>query len=258
MLADGRVLAVGGEATSDQTQVTTGVLQSEIWDPATETWSVAASMSAARNYHSTAVLQPDGTVLVAGGGHEDNDTGPGQFSAQVYSPSYLFNGPRPTITSAPAASTYGANMTISTPDASSISAVNLVSLGADTHQADMDQHFVPLPFSAGFGSLTVQAPAAPALAPPGVLHALHRQWSWGAVRRFDRPDQPSPGHRACRSVSGHGRRRERLGVSQLDGAVRRGIADHLLHRHAVRRWGCTARHDRIRATRHLLRPPSRA
>ena len=59
-------------------------------------------MSAARNYHSTAVLMPDGTVLVAGGGHEDNNTGPGQYSAQVYSPSYLFNGPRPTITSAPA------------------------------------------------------------------------------------------------------------------------------------------------------------
>ena len=35
MLADGRVLAVGGEATSDQTQVTTGVLPAEIWDPAT-------------------------------------------------------------------------------------------------------------------------------------------------------------------------------------------------------------------------------
>ena len=33
MLADGRVLAVGGEATSDQTQVTTGVLPAEIWIP---------------------------------------------------------------------------------------------------------------------------------------------------------------------------------------------------------------------------------
>jgi hypothetical protein len=167
MLADGRVLAVGGEATSDQTQVTTGVLPAEIWDPATGQWSVAASMSAARNYHSTAVLMPDGTVLVAGGGHEDSGSGPGQFSAQVYSPSYLFEGPRPAITSAPATSTYGANMSIVTPDASSISAVNLVSLGADTHQADMDQHFVPLSFTAGSGSLTVQAPSSPALAPPG-------------------------------------------------------------------------------------------
>ena len=167
MLADGRVLAVGGEATSDQNQVTTGVLPAEIWDPASGQWTAAGSMSAARNYHSTAVLMPDGTVLVAGGGHEENSTDPGQYSAQVYSPSYLFDGPRPTITSAPSASTYGANMTISTPDASSISAVNLVSLSADTHQADMDQHFVPLSFTAGSGSLTVQAPSSAALAPPG-------------------------------------------------------------------------------------------
>jgi hypothetical protein len=58
-------------------------------------------------------------------------------------------------------------MTISTPDASSISAVNLVSLGADTHQADMDQHFVPLSFTANSGSLSVQAPSSGALAPPG-------------------------------------------------------------------------------------------
>ena len=33
---------------------------------------------------------------------------------------------------------------MSTPDAANISAVNLVSLGTDTHQADMSQHFVPL------------------------------------------------------------------------------------------------------------------
>jgi len=167
MLADGRVLAVGGEATSDQTQVTTGVLPAEIWDPATGKWTVEPSMAAARNYHSTAVLMPDGTVLVAGGGHEDSLANPGQYSAQVYSPSYLFNGPRPAITSAPASSTYGASMSISTPDAASISAVNLVSLGADTHQADMDQHFVPLSFTAGSGSLTVSTPASAALAPPG-------------------------------------------------------------------------------------------
>jgi hypothetical protein len=58
-------------------------------------------------------------------------------------------------------------MTIATPDAASIKSVNLVNLAADTHQADMDQHFVPLSFTAGSGSLTVQAPGSAALAPPG-------------------------------------------------------------------------------------------
>ncbi|HEV2346280.1 MAG TPA: fibronectin type III domain-containing protein [Actinocrinis sp.] len=172
MLADGRVLAVGGGNTSDQMQITTGVLPAEIWDPATQQWTTIGSIAAARNYHSTAVLQPDGTVLVSGGGHPETLNDPGEFNAQVYSPSYLFNGPRPTISSAPASAQYGSTMTIGTPDAANIGSVNLVSFGADTHQSDMDQHFVPLSFTVGSGTggsgtLSVQAPASGAIAPPG-------------------------------------------------------------------------------------------
>jgi hypothetical protein len=166
-LADGRVLAVGGEPSSDQTQVTSGVLPAEIWNPATGAWSVIGQIAAARNYHSTAVLQPDGTVLVAGGGHEDSLSNPGQYSAQIYSPSYSFGGTRPTISSAPGTIAYGSSFTLASPDAASISAINLVSFAADTHQADMDQHFVPLTFTAGSGSLAVQAPVSGAYAPPG-------------------------------------------------------------------------------------------
>jgi hypothetical protein len=167
MLADGTVLAVGGEATSNQEIVTTGVLPTEIWNPATETWTPAAPITAARNYHSTAILMPNGTVLIAGGGHPNGLSDPGEYSAQIYSPPYLFAGSRPTITSAPAASSYNTSIAISTPNASSIGAVNLVSLGADTHQSDMAQHFVPLSFTANAGSLTVQTPASSALAPYG-------------------------------------------------------------------------------------------
>jgi hypothetical protein len=167
MLADGRVLAVGGGNTSDQMQITTGVMPAEIWDPSTGQWTTIGSIAAARNYHSTAVLQPDGTVLVSGGGHPETLNDPGEFNAQVYSPSYLFNGARPTITSAPGSAQYGSSMTINTPDAANIGSVNLVSFGADTHQSDMDQHFVPLSFTAGSGSLSVQAPANGSIAPPG-------------------------------------------------------------------------------------------
>jgi hypothetical protein len=167
MLPDGKVLAVGGNTNTDQRIVTSGVLPAEIWDPATQTWSVAAPMAVARNYHSTALLMPDGRVLVAGGGHPTGLNDPGQYSAQYYSPAYLFNGARPTITSAPAGATYGSAMSVSTPDAASISAVNLVSLGADTHQIDMNQHFVPLNFNASGNTLSVSAPASAALAPPG-------------------------------------------------------------------------------------------
>jgi len=168
MLADGTVLAVGGEQTSDQTNATNGVLEPEIWNPSTQTWTLGAPMAVARNYHSTAVLMPDGRVLVAGGGHDENDTSDqGQYNAQIYSPPYLFNGPRPTISSAPASATYGSTISVSTPDAASIGAVNLVSLGADTHQIDMDQHFVPLSYTQASGTLSVQIPSSAAVAPPG-------------------------------------------------------------------------------------------
>ncbi len=167
MLADGSVLSIGGEQTSDQSIVTSGVLPTEIWNPTTETWTEAAPIAAARNYHSTAILLPNGTVLSAGGGHYNGLGGQGQYSAQIYSPPYLSQGPRPTITSAPATSSYGKGITVTTPDAASISAVNLVSLGADTHQGNMAQHFVPLSFTVNSGSLTVQTPANSSLAPYG-------------------------------------------------------------------------------------------
>ena len=59
-LADGRVLIAGGENTN-------GVLnQTEIYDPAGNTFSVAANMGAARADHSATLLS-DGRVLLAGG-----------------------------------------------------------------------------------------------------------------------------------------------------------------------------------------------
>jgi galactose oxidase-like protein/fibronectin type III domain protein len=169
MLADGTVLAVGGEPTWGQTgnsEVSGGVLPSEIWNPTTQTWSVVASTGATRGYHSTAILMPDATVLVAGSGHANPGLA-GQSSAQIYSPAYLSKGARPTIASAPAAASYGATLPVTTPDAASISAVNLVSLGADTHQSDMAQHFVPLNFTQADGALNVQIPSSAATAPPG-------------------------------------------------------------------------------------------
>jgi hypothetical protein len=167
MLADGKVLVVGGAPNTDQHIITTGQLTTEIWDPATQTFTTGASMAVSRNYHSTALLMPDGRVLVAGGGHPFGTGDAGQFSSQYYSPAYLSNGPRPTITSASLGTTYGGSIAVTTPDAASIASVNLVSLGADTHQLDMNQHFVPLSFTANGNGLSIQSPANAALAPPG-------------------------------------------------------------------------------------------
>jgi len=168
ILPDGDVLATGGGTTTDAVGVGTAVLPAEIWSPVTQTWITVASMTAPRLYHSNALLMPDARVLVLGGGRFTGFAEPtDQLSAQYYSPPYLFNGARPTITSAPTAITYGGSFTVQTPDASRIAAVSFIRLGSATHTINMDQRLVPLAFTAGSGSLSVQAPVGGNLAPPG-------------------------------------------------------------------------------------------
>lgn len=167
VLPDGKVLAVGGSGNLSESDTTQGVYPAEEWDPAANTWTTLASMAIPRMYHSTAVLLPDGRVLVAGSGHVENITGPGEYNAQYYSPPYLFNGTRPTISSMPSSFNYGDTISIQTPDAASIAKVSLVSLGADTHTLDMNQHFVPLSYTVGSGALSVASPTSANVAPPG-------------------------------------------------------------------------------------------
>jgi len=45
--------------------------------------------------------------------------------------------------------------------------VSFIRLGSVTHAFNMDQRLVPLAFTAGSGSLNIQAPANGNLAPPG-------------------------------------------------------------------------------------------
>ena len=166
MLPDGTVLASGGMATSDGVDLTKAVLPAEIWNPTTETWRTVASLTVGREYHSTALLLPDGRVLMAGGGQL-----PGRAtnitSAEIYSPPYLFKGARPTITSAPSLVNYGSSFTVSTPDAASIQKVALIRTPSVTHAFDENQRYIPLSFTAGSGQLTVQTPSNVNTAPPG-------------------------------------------------------------------------------------------
>ncbi len=163
-LPDGTVLAVGGATTVDET-THSGSLNAEIWDPNTGTWSTMAAQVDPRLYHSIALLLPDGRVLSAGGGRWS--TGIDYPTAEIFSPPYLFKGARPAVTGAPAAIGYGLPFTITTPDAAGITQVSLVSMAAETHTLDMSQHFVPLTFTAGSGTLSVQGPATANIAPPG-------------------------------------------------------------------------------------------
>jgi len=165
ILPDGKVLATGGSSVwNELTNVNTSA---EIWNPDTGGWAVGASGVQARLYHSTAVLMPDATVLVAGGGAPGPQN---NLNVELYYPPYLFNAggtlaPRPAIGAAPTVLDIGKTFQLQTSGA--VSRVVLVKNASVTHSWNMEQRFVELTFSASGDQLSVQAPTRAADAPPG-------------------------------------------------------------------------------------------
>src|SRR3954452_1568619 len=108
VLADGSVLATGGNSSgAGLVDLNNGVYAAERWNPATGTWKTLAAEDVTRQYHSTALLLPDGRVLSAGGGicGTCDQVGYLAKNAQVFTPPYLFKtdgsgqlAPRPTVT----------------------------------------------------------------------------------------------------------------------------------------------------------------
>jgi Domain of unknown function (DUF1929)/Bacterial Ig domain len=176
VLADGTVLATGGNSSgAGLVDLNAGVYPGELWNPGTGQWRTLAPMQVTRQYHSTALLLPDGRVLSAGGGICGTCDTVGYLAknAEIFSPPYLFQAdgtlaPRPLIDAAPSSTSYGASMAIGTPDPTSIRKVALIRLGAVTHSNNMEQRYVPLSFTAGATSITATAPDSANIAPPGI------------------------------------------------------------------------------------------
>ena len=165
LLPDASMVSIGGGVGWPEFTGNAALRQVELWDPVTRTWRLGAAQAETRAYHSVAVLLPDGRVISAG----DNGNAPASGatdSAEIYEPPYLFKGPRPTITSAPATIDWGDEFSVSTPDTDIDRAV-LIAPGATTHATDMHQRYVPLELQQQSGGVDLTAPANANVAPPG-------------------------------------------------------------------------------------------
>jgi galactose oxidase len=170
MLPTGEVLVTGGTSGTSFNETSLGVHVAEIWNPATGVWTQLASNAVNRGYHATSILLPDGRVLHTGSGNALDDYGnpyPDEKNGELFSPPYLFKGPQPTITSAPAEPYYGTTITVSTPNAAEITKVSLIAIGSTTHAFDANQRFTWLTFTRTSTAVSVKLPSLKPLAPPG-------------------------------------------------------------------------------------------
>ena len=176
LLPDRTVFVSGGGSSPESGPV----LEAEIYDPPTGTWSAAATATVPRFYHSVALLLPDGRVATAG---SNPNRGDDELRIEIFHPPYLFRGQRPFIEDAPTDISYGGNYELRVPNAGCLQWVQLVRPMATTHSCDTEQRIVDLAFTVlGPCAVQISIPGERDLAPPG-------WWMLNVVDTERRPSQ---------------------------------------------------------------------
>lgn len=210
VLPDGEVFVTNG-ANRDEVDApgsANPILQTELIDPDAGTVAAGPSLPAdhGRTYHNSAVLLPDGRVLI--GGHApinsfyafQSDAGSAAGLSkpeadptfQIYSPPYLSYPapgggtiPQPTILDADKTAMWNKPLNIESHDAASIAKVVLVRDPSVTHLTDGDQRTVELAITKIEGSDITAAVPGPSVLPPGpYMLFIERTVNVGGKTRF--------------------------------------------------------------------------
>ena len=168
---DDRVVITGGssgyrgENDSDR-------LLCHIYDPRSGGLTRMADPTVGRNYHSEALLLPDGRLITLGSDplYSDADNKvPGTFERriEIYSPPYLFQGDRPQIASGPVEVKRGGTQWFGIPNVGAVRSARLVRPSAVTHVTDVDQRSIKLDTQRNGDGLDVTIPSSAGLVPSG-------------------------------------------------------------------------------------------
>jgi hypothetical protein len=149
------------------------VLRAEIYNPRTNTLRGVADPLVGRNYHSGALLLPDGRVMTFGsdslfGDKANSQPGTFQQEIDVYTPPYLHRGSRPALAATgPSTVELGGTATYRTAHPSAIRKMRLIRPGSFTHVTNVEQRSIALPFTRTTHGVTVTVPDNSSLVPPG-------------------------------------------------------------------------------------------
>jgi len=147
ILPNGEVMVIGGNSSGLKFNDTGSILAPEIWNPTTGQWREVTDMAIPRNYHSLALLLPDGRVWSGGSGLSGNAAD--HRDAQLYTPPMLFNADgtnatRPTMSSAP--SSIGPGQVFNVQGSAGMTRFTFIKMSSQTHSMNTDLRFLELPF----------------------------------------------------------------------------------------------------------------
>jgi galactose oxidase len=180
ILPNGNVVVVGGQSIPQPFTDTAAILVPEIWNPATQKFSMLKPMQTPRTYHSTAILLSDGRVFVGGGGQCGSGCAQNHLNAEILTPPYLLNADgsaatRPVIVAASPSAALGGTLAVTTQ--APVASFVLMRLSAVTHTVNNDQRRIPLTIAAtnGPASFVLAIPSDRGVALPGnyMLFALN-------------------------------------------------------------------------------------
>ncbi|MFV0127716.1 galactose oxidase-like domain-containing protein [Streptomyces sp. HMX112] len=187
LLPDDSVFTTGG-SRQYRGRDASDILKAQFYDPRANALRPAAEPTVGRNYHSEALLLPDGRVATFGSdplfGDKDN-TRLGRFEqrVEVFTPPYLHGAgrPRPVLGQGPRELDQNGRATFRTRDAARIEKARLMRPSAVTHTTDVEQRSIALGLTRGADTVTVEAPLDRTLVPPG----------WYMLFVVDRDGRPS-------------------------------------------------------------------
>ncbi|MFE1952866.1 galactose oxidase-like domain-containing protein [Streptomyces sp. NPDC059524] len=150
------------------------ILAAQFYDPKDNAFHEAASPKVGRNYHSEALLLPDGRVATFGSDplfDDQQNTKLGHFEQrmEIFTPPALHRaaGKRPVLGKGPEELPDSHRATFATDQADRIVKARLMRPSAVTHTTDVEQRSIELGVKKEKGAVTVDVPKDPTLVPPG-------------------------------------------------------------------------------------------
>lgn len=173
LMPDDTVFTTGG-SRDYRGRGASNILKAQFYDPATNAFTPAADPTVGRNYHSEALLLPDGRVATFGsdslyGDRANTRLGTFEQRMEVYTPPALHRSKavRPVIGKGPEAVARGGSATYAVEGSERIAAARLMRPSAVTHTTDVEQRSIELGLKKTAGKVTVTVPKERTLVPPG-------------------------------------------------------------------------------------------